>query len=61
MLGVGGIFFRSSDPERLMDWYRRWLGFPPSPDGSVSFHPQPMPENDLTVRSPFPEVRAPIY
>ena len=44
-----------------MDWYRRWLGFPPSPDGSVSFHPQPMPENGLTVRSPFSEVRAPIY
>lgn len=25
-LGVGGVFFRASDPEALQDWYRKHLG-----------------------------------
>jgi predicted enzyme related to lactoylglutathione lyase len=52
-LGVGGIFFKSPNPKRLLDWYSRWLGFPVSPDGTVMFLPKSMPENGLTVWSPF--------
>ena len=24
--GIGGVFFKSDDPERLREWYRRHLG-----------------------------------
>ena len=56
VLGVGGIFFKSPDPKRLLDWYSRWLGFqaPADGDSSVMFFPKSMPENGLTVWSPFP-------
>jgi hypothetical protein len=26
--GLGGVFFRARDRERLADWYRRELGIP---------------------------------
>lgn len=44
--GIGGVFFRSDDPEALRDWYTYHLGFPPegSPvwpqeEGPVVFMP----------------------
>ena len=52
-LGVGGIFFKSPDPQKLMDWYVRWLNFPPGDGESISFLPAAMPQNSLTVWSPF--------
>ena len=30
--GVGGVFFRARDPERLLAWYREHLGVEPAPD-----------------------------
>jgi predicted enzyme related to lactoylglutathione lyase len=30
--GVGGVFFRAGDPERLLAWYREQLGVEPAPD-----------------------------
>jgi len=53
VLGVGGIFFKSSDPKKLLEWYTRWLGFPASDQGSVMFSPQSMPPNAVTVWSAF--------
>jgi len=36
--GIGGIFFKSDDPEKLHQWYEKHLGITRSPDGSgVSF------------------------
>ncbi len=26
VIGIGGIFFKSADPQRLREWYRRHLG-----------------------------------
>ena len=26
--GIGGVFFKSKDPERLFAWYEKHLGFP---------------------------------
>ena len=26
VLGVGGVFFKSPDPQKLCDWYSQWLG-----------------------------------
>ncbi len=35
--GIGGIFFKASDPEALQAWYRDHLGVPGSGDGYVVF------------------------
>ncbi|HWO56036.1 MAG TPA: VOC family protein [bacterium] len=26
--GLGGVFFKAKDPARMMEWYRKHLGFP---------------------------------
>lgn len=28
VLGIGGVFFKSADPQALADWYKKVLGFP---------------------------------
>ena len=35
--GIGGIFFRSKDPDNLQQWYQEHLGIAPSDDGVVQF------------------------
>jgi predicted enzyme related to lactoylglutathione lyase len=35
--GIGGIFFKANDPQKLLEWYAKHLGITPRPDGSVSF------------------------
>jgi predicted enzyme related to lactoylglutathione lyase len=54
-LGVGGIFFKSPDPDKLCQWYAQWLGLSvESESGSfVLFFPRSMPLNGYTVWSPF--------
>src|SRR5205814_4067899 len=47
--GVGGVFFRARDPERLLAWYREHLGVDPAPD----FHGQEF-EGGPTVWALFP-------
>jgi len=53
VLGIGGVFFKSSDPEKLYDWYERWLGLPADPQSGIAFMPQDMPKNGFTVWSAF--------
>jgi predicted enzyme related to lactoylglutathione lyase len=48
--GIGGVFFRSPDPDALVAWYREHLGVPLSEDGYVVF-----PESRDTHWVPFPE------
>ncbi len=46
VLGVGGVFFRSSDPGRLAGWYREVLGLEIENWGAThgtSFSPEAMP------------------
>src|SRR5438105_2772657 len=55
--GIGGIFFKANDPEKLAAWYREHLGITPSADGSVVFRwrEDKIPENrGYTVWAPFP-------
>ncbi len=33
VIGIGGVFFRSGDPERLYAWYERHLGLHRTPGG----------------------------
>lgn len=53
VLGVGGVFFKSPDPEKLYQWYERWLGFKAEPESGIGFQPRNMPKQSLTVWSAF--------
>ncbi|HVT45155.1 MAG TPA: VOC family protein [Thermoanaerobaculia bacterium] len=55
VLGLGGVFFRSSDPKGLGDWYQRWLGVPVAHPHGASFQPAAMPPGGITVWAPFPQ------
>jgi predicted enzyme related to lactoylglutathione lyase len=56
VLGVGGVFFRSADPDRLAKWYQQALGVVTEAWGTThgtSFSPEAMPANSFTVWSTF--------
>ena len=35
--GIGGVFFRSDDPKKLMEWYRKHLGIKTDSSGGWAF------------------------
>jgi hypothetical protein len=45
--GIGRIFFKANDPEKLGEWYRKHLGLEVEEYGGVSFH-----ENDPSNQDP---------
>jgi predicted enzyme related to lactoylglutathione lyase len=56
VLGVGGVFFRSTDPGGLAKWYQQALGVVTEAWGTThgtSFSPEAMPTNSFTVWSTF--------
>lgn len=52
-LGVGGIFFKSRDPQALMQWYHAHLGLPTESSDYATFYAATMPPGGCTVFSPF--------
>lgn len=52
-LGVGGIFFKSKDPQALLAWYQKALGVPSESPDYATFFPAGMPAGSCTVFSPF--------
>lgn len=55
--GIGGIFFKSQDPEQLKNWYQQHLGIEPTPDGTPVFFWRERDNPDApgsTVWAPFP-------
>src|SRR5712691_4357985 len=56
--GIGGIFFKAQDPEKLKAWYQEHLGLEPDSEvGGVAFkwREADQPETiGRTVWSPFP-------
>ncbi|MEE8272070.1 MAG: VOC family protein [Alphaproteobacteria bacterium] len=55
--GIGGVFFKARDPDRLIDWYRDRLGIAPAEDGNVAFHWRESDDPDRrgrTIWAPFP-------
>ncbi len=57
VLGIGGVFFRSDDPERLYGWYEKHLGLARHPGGPVIFPWRQADHPDtaaMTVWSLFP-------
>lgn len=55
--GIGGIFFKSSDPDRLREWYRKHLGIESENWGGFAFQwrDDPRAETGATVWSIFPD------
>lgn len=53
VVGLGGVFFKSPDPEALGKWYARWLGVPVQHPYGASFQPGAMPTGGCQVWSPF--------
>ncbi|MES2316502.1 MAG: VOC family protein [Pseudomonadota bacterium] len=53
VLGIGGVFFKSDDPQALMAWYQATLGLPTDSADYASFFAATMPPGGCTVFSPF--------
>jgi uncharacterized glyoxalase superfamily protein PhnB len=55
VLGIGGIFFKSPNPQKLCEWYSQCLSLNVELAGMsfVLFHPHSMPRNSYTVWSAF--------
>ena len=51
-LGLGGIFFKSSNPQELGAWYKKCLGMPVDEYGAT-FLPGDIPGGAFTAWSPF--------
>ena len=45
--GIGGIFFKANDPEKLGEWYRKHLGLDVEEFGGVTFR-----ENEASPGGP---------
>lgn len=53
ILGLGGVFFKSPDPEALAKWYQKWLGMDLAYPYGISFKTNKVPKNGYHVWSPF--------
>ena len=56
--GIGGIFFKSENPDRLYAWYEKHLGIQRAPDGSGAIFPWRGADGNadgMTVSSIFPQ------
>lgn len=54
--GIGGIFFKTTDCQATLAWYREMLGIPSEPWGGSVFHWRTLDDADergYTVWSPF--------
>ena len=52
-LGIGGVFFKSADPKKLLEWYATHLGLKVEQYGAVTFEPKALPPGAKTVWTPF--------
>lgn len=56
--GIGGIFFKSANPEQLYQWYEKHLGIQRTPDNGAAFHwrdAEDAQKKGMTVWSIFPQ------
>ncbi|MBU1099581.1 MAG: VOC family protein [Bacteroidetes bacterium] len=53
VFGIGGIFFKSKDPDKLIEWYTKWLGMDFGEYKSTEFKKEQLPEKWFGVISPF--------
>lgn len=53
VIGVGGVFFKSEDPDKLYQWYAEHLGINKTDDPGVSFMTGDLPADGFVVWSAF--------
>jgi predicted enzyme related to lactoylglutathione lyase len=53
VVGVGGVFFKSEDPDKLYQWYAEHLGINKTDDPGVSFMMGDLPADGFVVWSAF--------
>ncbi len=53
VVGVGGVFFKSEDPDKLYQWYAEHLGINKTDDPGVSFMTGDLPADGFVVWSAF--------
>ena len=53
VLGLGGIFFKSADPEKLANWYHQWLGMDIAHPYGLTFDTASLPDGSNQVWAPF--------
>ena len=53
VLGIGGVFFKASDPDALKKWYIDTLGAPATKDPGISFPISDHPAGGYAVFGPF--------
>lgn len=53
VIGLGGVFFKSKDPDALKQWYIDHLGAPATEDPGISFPIADHPADGYAVFSPF--------
>ena len=51
-LGIGGVFFRARDPDKLGAWYQKYLGISPAPKDMET--PPWIGDGGVVVFAPFP-------
>ena len=55
--GIGGIFFKAQDPDKLKSWYSKHLGFEHDESGGITFRwreEEDPKRKGYTVWAPFP-------
>jgi predicted enzyme related to lactoylglutathione lyase len=57
VIGLGGVFFKSKDPEKLREWYKKHLGMPVETWGCMFMFDSPEMEkvSGYNIWSPFKE------
>ncbi|MEZ4908811.1 MAG: VOC family protein [Saprospiraceae bacterium] len=55
VIGIGGVFFKSSNPDKLKEWYKENLGFDIDPYGTIFQwnDSDNNTNNNYTIWSPF--------
>lgn len=55
--GIGGIFFKSKDPQKITEWYQKHLGLNTNPYGATFewYESQDNARKGQTQWTPFPE------
>jgi hypothetical protein len=53
VIGLGGVFFKTEDPEGLGAWYAKWLDLPVQHPYGASLPHAPLPVGSYSVWSPF--------
>lgn len=53
VLGIGGVFFKCEDKDKLAQWYKNHLGFVISDHGGLEFDLSSAPKGGYCVWGPF--------